>query len=305
MKAKGSRKTMLKQNLHTHTSYDHGKDTVEEMIQTALDKGFTTLGFSGHGTNKPLAPTSMSSENQLAYKQAIRKAKEKYKGQIEIFMGIEQDSMAPFEDEELDYKIGSVHYMCKDGRVEPVDDNTALFEQIRDEMYDGSIQKMVEAYYQSVEDMMDTQTFDIVGHIDLISKFNEDEEYFKFDDPWYLAAALHAVQKGIEKGLIFEMNTGAVARGNRRTAYPSDEILEYLADHDGMLVIDTDCHDRNYLDCQMDLCIERAKKAGFKHLMRLTQNGFVKEPIENFQAESAFYQTPKTSRGSHVRPYLK
>lgn len=275
---------MLKQNLHTHTSYDHGKDTVEEMVQTALDKGFTTLGFSGHGTNKPLAPTSMSSENQKAYKQAIRQAKEKYKDQIEIYMGIEQDSMAPFEDDELDYKIGSVHYLCKDGRVEPLDDNPQLFEAIRDEMYGGSIETMVEAYYQAVEDMMDFQNFDIVGHIDLISKFNENEEYFGFEDPWYLKAACHAIQKGIDQGLIFEMNTGAVARGNRQTAYPSDALLDYMASHGAKLVVNTDCHDRNFLDCQMDLSIERACKAGFTHLMRLTPDGFVEEPIEHYQA---------------------
>lgn len=274
---------MLKQNLHTHTSYDHGKDTVEEMIQTALDKGFTTLGFSGHGTNKPLAPTSMSAENQKAYKKDILAAKEKYKGQIEIFLGIEQDSMAPFEDPDLDYKIGSVHYMCKDGTPIPVDDSTELFEKIRDEFYGGDIQKMVEGYYHTVENMMDTQNFDIVGHVDLITKFNEDETYFRFDDPWYLKAAEHTIQKGIDKGLIFEMNTGAVARGNRRTAYPSDELLQYMADHDAMLVVDTDCHNREFLDCQMDLSIERAKKAGFTHLMKLTEDGFVKEPIESYR----------------------
>ncbi|MBF0580003.1 histidinol-phosphatase [Erysipelotrichaceae bacterium RD49] len=296
---------MLKQNLHTHTSYDHGKDTVEEMIQAALDQGFTTLGFSGHGTNKPLAPTSMSSENQLAYKQAIREAKEKYKDQIDLFMGIEQDSMAPFEDDELDYKIGSVHYMCKDGRVEPVDDNPKLFEQIRDEMYDGSIEKMVTAYYQSVEDMMDFQNFDIVGHIDLISKFNENEEYFGFEEPWYLEAAFHAIQKGIDQGLIFEMNTGAVARGNRKTAYPSDALLQYMADHNAMLVVDTDCHDRKYLDCLMDESIERARKAGFRHLMRLSKDGFVPEPIENFQKEARVLN-PKRPAGTGLkRPYLR
>lgn len=88
---------MNKQNLHTHTSYDHGKDNVEEMIQAALNKGFTTLGFSGHGTNKPLARTSMSAENQAAYKKDILEAKEKYKDQIHIFLGIEQDSMAPLK----------------------------------------------------------------------------------------------------------------------------------------------------------------------------------------------------------------
>lgn len=274
---------MLKQNLHTHTCLDHGKDTVNEMVETAIAKGFTTLGFSGHGTNKPLAPTSMSAENQKQYKQDVLAAKEQYKDQIEIFLGIEQDSMAPFEDEDLDYKIGSVHYMKKGDRIIPVDDNTTLFEQIRDELYDGDIREMVKAYYQSVEEMMDTQHFDIVGHIDLITKFNEEETYFRFDDPWYLECADHAIQKGIDKGLIFEMNTGAISRKNRLTPYPAPQLLEYMADHNAKLVINTDCHDRNYLDCAIDDCINRAKKAGFTHLMRLTADGFVEEPIESYQ----------------------
>ena len=36
------------QNLHTHSTYCDGADTPEEMIETALEKGFTSIGFSGH-----------------------------------------------------------------------------------------------------------------------------------------------------------------------------------------------------------------------------------------------------------------
>ena len=36
------------QNLHTHSTYCDGNDTLEEMIQTCMAKGFTSLGFSGH-----------------------------------------------------------------------------------------------------------------------------------------------------------------------------------------------------------------------------------------------------------------
>ena len=274
---------MLKQNLHTHTCLDHGKDSVEEMVQSAISKGFTTLGFSGHGTNKPLAPTSMSTEHQKQYKQEVLAAKEQYKDQIEIYLGIEQDSMAPFEDADLDYKIGSVHYMKKGDRAIPIDETPEIFEQIRDEFYDGDIQKMVKAYYQSIEDMMDEQHFDIVGHIDLITKFNEQETYFKFDDPWYLECAFHAIQKGIDQGFIFEMNTGAIARKNRLTPYPAPQLLKYMANHHAKLVIDTDCHNREYLDCAMDECIQRAKEAGFHSLMKLTKDGFVCEPIESYE----------------------
>lgn len=290
---------MLRQNLHTHTSYDHGADTVEEMVQTALDRGFTTLGFSGHGTNRPLAPTSMSAENYLAYKKAVLAAKEKYRGQIDIHLGLEQDSMAPVEDDDLTYKIGSVHFMKFADRALPIDDSTYLFEDIRDVYFGGDIRLMVEAYYQSVEEMMDTQNFDIVGHIDLIAKFNEHEEYFPFEADWYLKAAQHAILKGIEKGLIFEMNTGAVARGNRATAYPSDSLLRFMADHNAMLCINTDCHDRQYLDCQMDLCLERAVRAGFTHLMHLEENGFIARPVEEWLDKSTPNLGCRKARVSH------
>ena len=38
-----------KANYHTHTKYCDGKNTVAEMTKAAFDKGFTHLGFSGHG----------------------------------------------------------------------------------------------------------------------------------------------------------------------------------------------------------------------------------------------------------------
>ena len=36
-----------KVNLHTHTTYCDGKESVESMIQAAIAKNFVRLGFSG------------------------------------------------------------------------------------------------------------------------------------------------------------------------------------------------------------------------------------------------------------------
>lgn len=36
------------QNLHTHTVYCDGADTPEEMIVCDVEKGFDSIGFSGH-----------------------------------------------------------------------------------------------------------------------------------------------------------------------------------------------------------------------------------------------------------------
>ena len=37
-----------KQNLHVHTTYADGKDTPEEIILAAIEKGFDSIGFSEH-----------------------------------------------------------------------------------------------------------------------------------------------------------------------------------------------------------------------------------------------------------------
>ena len=37
-------------NFHTHTTYCDGKETAEQMVQAAIAKGFTRLGFRGTGS---------------------------------------------------------------------------------------------------------------------------------------------------------------------------------------------------------------------------------------------------------------
>lgn len=276
---------MIKQNLHTHTSLDHGKDTVEEMIQTALARQFTVLGFSGHGYNRPLSSTSMTLENTELYKQQIAQAKEKYKDRLQIFCGVEQDSMHRIDTSDFDYVIGSVHYVCKDGKPWSIDYSSEEFARMLDEGWNQDVQALVEDYYQAVEEMMDWQEVDIVGHIDLITKFNEDEEFFSFSAPWYLDAARKAIDKGVEKNLVFEMNTGAIARGNRRTPYPHPLLLEYMAQKGARLCINTDCHDRNYLDLKISECLDLARKAGFTQLEVMTENGLQPRNIDEFYGD--------------------
>lgn len=43
----------LTHDLHTHTTYSHGKNTIEEMVQAARAKGIKELTISDHGRNHP------------------------------------------------------------------------------------------------------------------------------------------------------------------------------------------------------------------------------------------------------------
>ena len=43
---------MIKENFHTHTTFCDGSHSAEEMVLSAIEKGFTALGFSGHSQVK-------------------------------------------------------------------------------------------------------------------------------------------------------------------------------------------------------------------------------------------------------------
>ena len=68
------------QNLHIHTTYCDGKDTIEEMILTACEKGFRSIGFSSHSF---MYDSLLSQQKLEDYKQEIATLKKKYADKIE------------------------------------------------------------------------------------------------------------------------------------------------------------------------------------------------------------------------------
>ena len=83
-------------NFHTHTTYCDGKETAEQMVQAAIAKGFTRLGFSGHGFNdfrpEDQEVWCMRPEDVPKYQAEVRALAEKYQDKIEILCGVEQDA---------------------------------------------------------------------------------------------------------------------------------------------------------------------------------------------------------------------
>ena len=72
------------QNLHTHSVYCDGADTPEVLIRTAMEKGFESLGFSGHSPMWYSPYKTVTVEKTEAYKQKISQLKEEYKTREEI-----------------------------------------------------------------------------------------------------------------------------------------------------------------------------------------------------------------------------
>lgn len=268
---------MVKSNFHTHTVYCDGKNTPEEMVQAAIDKGFTALGFSGHSYFELYGEGSMPVQNQREYIREITALKEKYANQILIFCGIEQDYYSPKPEFAYDYSIGSVHSMLKNREYLIIDWSAENQKKDVDTIYGGDFDAYAEDYFEVVSNVLEKTQADIIGHIDLVSKYSEINGYHQ--SPRFLAAAQRAVEKLIPFGKPFEINTGAMSRGARSIPYPSKDILTMIREKGGKIVISSDCHNKIHLDHAFDTAVKLAKECGFTEHGVLTPNGMQYIPL--------------------------
>lgn len=270
---------MIKTNFHTHTTFCDGKDTPEEMVLAATHKGFSALGFSGHAYFVLDADITMNAQQQIPYRAEILRLKEKYKDKIEIYLGLEQDSWSPKIDYPYEYVIASVHNIWKDGEFSPVDYSAARMLENLSKHFDNDHDVYAEAYFAEVIQLFDKiPSGDVIGHIDLITKY--DEELNLRRSPRYYAMAKETIEHLAKYGKPFEMNTGAIGRGMRTTPYPSPELLSMIKKAGGRIMINSDCHNKDYLDCGFDQCVNLAKDCGFDSHMILTRNGWKEEKFD-------------------------
>ena len=108
-------------DLHVHTTYCDGKNTPEEMVLSAIEKGLDTLGFSVHSYMDFDLSYCIQKERIEDYKNEINALKEKYRDKIEILCGVELDYLSVMDVSGFDYKIGSVHYVKTCDGYEAVD----------------------------------------------------------------------------------------------------------------------------------------------------------------------------------------
>ena len=74
---------MILSDFHMHTQFCDGKDEPEAMVEAALRLGMKRMGFSGHA-HEPFDGWCMTPEGTEAYKQEIRRLREKYRDRITI-----------------------------------------------------------------------------------------------------------------------------------------------------------------------------------------------------------------------------
>jgi len=245
------------------------------MIEAAIRQGGTSLGFSEHSYLPMDTEYWMTVEDTQGYIDEINKLKKQYEGNIDLFLGMEQDYFTEWMPEGLDYIIGTVHYIKHEGRYIAVDENENTPMAAAREFFGGDFYSLAEAYFATVADLMNRTKSDIIGHFDILMKHNKGGVLFDESHPRYVNAAVSAMDELLKKNRLFEINTGAMFRMGNTQPYPSELLLRELNKRGGEILITCDSHSTKSIFFKFNEAIEMARSCGFRYIKHLTKSGFI------------------------------
>lgn len=218
-------------NYHTHTyRCGHASGTEREYIETAIERGLTTLGFSDHC---PMVfPSGFKSHFRIPvelledYIKTLTALKEEYKDRIEIFIGFEleyypalfQSTLELLQPYDYDYLIMGQHFVNnEEGEIY----NSVSFEN----------EDKLERYVDQVIEGMQTGKFTYLAHPDVIGFFGDEDIYYK-----------HMRRMCVElKKLNIPLEFNLLGFGEKRI-YPSERFFKIAKEIGNDVIIGCDAH---------------------------------------------------------------
>jgi len=252
---------MIPQNVHTHTTYSDGALPAESMILAAIGKGLETLGFSDHSYTY-YEDFTMRAPRIPDYRREISALKVKYADKIKVLCGIEQDINSETTADGYDFVIGSTHSVYAGFEFRPVDGRSVI-DTIR-EYYDGEGIRLAEDYFAIHSQIYKKTRCDIVGHFDVVRRYNNDNALFDTSSKRYRDAAVGALEEILKGCNLFELNTGKLYRKVVTEPYPQAWLLREIRQRGGEIILSSDSHDAESLCYAFDDMEELLKSMGYR-----------------------------------------
>ncbi|MBR5388809.1 MAG: histidinol-phosphatase HisJ family protein [Clostridia bacterium] len=232
---------------HVHSVFSDGKDDIESIILTAIEKGLTEIGISDHSYTSFDGTYCIEKSKEKEYVAEVKRLKEKYVRQIKVLCGTELDAFSDIDLSCYDYAIGSSHYFKKGDKYYPIDESREKFVNAVEEVFGGDFYAACEEYFATVAKFASYEKVGIIGHFDLVTKFNGQGDLFDEENERYVKAYTSAVKTLAAAGKTFEINTGALRKGLRKDAYPAAKIRAFIKERGGKFILSSDSHKKEDL----------------------------------------------------------
>jgi len=276
-------------NFHTHSNFCHGEGDLELYVRKAIEKNMFAIGFSCHAPVPFLSEWHMKQSRLDDYLKEINELKSKYRENIRIYSGLEVEYIPNvigpnnFLKEKLDIIIGSVHYagQYESGEHYLFDITLKEFEKGLKILFDNDIKKLVEFYYGNIISMVKNDPPDVIGHLDLIKKFNRNNKFFNEKEDWYQEIIKEVIMV-ISKGeCIVEINTRGYYKGITKEFYPGKWIVEQCFEHNIPITISSDTHNVVDIDNSFENAATFLLDIGYKSVNIFDEGKWIEVGLKN------------------------
>jgi histidinol-phosphatase (PHP family) len=191
------------------------------------------------------------------YLKAMRKIAEREDDlsigvEADFFIGGEKQLQALLAPYELDYVIGSVHFLDGWGFDNP---------EARDRFHTADLESLYDRHYDTVKQAIASGLFDFIAHLDNLKVFG-----FRPDEakllPKYreIASSLNAA------GIGSEINTGLLYRYPVKEMCPSPSFLQALFEQNVPITLSSDAHFPDDIGMHLDDALNLAKSTGYREI---------------------------------------
>lgn len=238
---------MIITDMHIHSNFSSdSEESPEEIIRTAISKGFPCIYFTDHhDMDFPVHPSEPDMDFQLdfeTYFTRLNELKQKYEKQITVYIGVEQGicpETAPKLGElnaryPFDFVIASSHLTC----LENGDPYYPSYYEGKDPV------EAYREYFQSeVQNVLLTDSFHVYGHLDYAVRYCPDKSFvYHFED--YRDIFEELLRRLVEKGKGIEINTSGLTKIG--FPHPHMEALKLYRSLGGEIItVGSDAHQKD------------------------------------------------------------
>lgn len=237
-----------KYNFHSHTQFCDGRAAMADFVEAAVAEGFTHYGFTPHSPVPIASPCNMSMESVAEYQAEFKRLKSQWGSRINLYAAMEIDYLGEdwgpsnqyFEGLNLDYRIGSVHFIPSSSGYVDVDGCPEDFKVKMQRYFSCDIKHVVETFYHQSMKMVEAGGFDVIGHFDKIG-FNASSYKPGIEEElWYRALVYELMEMIVSANVVVEINTKAW--DNNQRMFPREQWLRYLVEHNVPIIVNSDAH---------------------------------------------------------------
>ncbi|KAF1843311.1 histidinol-phosphatase [Cucurbitaria berberidis CBS 394.84] len=288
---------------HTHSGQfcGHAKDSLEDVVQAAIAKGFHTFALTEHIPRpyEDFYPEEADSHTEETLAKLFddfiieaHRMRNVYSTKIQILIGFESEYIRPstlqlvqdiLRKYTFDFFMGSVHHM----HTIPIDFDRTMYEQARDKS-GGADETLFEDYFDSQYEMLQALRPPIVGHFDLIRLLSDhrDAEFKDMSGVWQRIS--RNLQYVASYGGLLELNSSGLRKGLAEP-YPCLPICQMFLKLNGGFVMSDDSHGIDQIGTNYTRLLAFIQKAGIEKMHYADPGGIRKDsrfPSVGFSAIS-------------------